>query len=166
MRKTPRRPRGAQTAPRRRERKSSHGAASRVRAGGAATAVPRIRPVWDELTGELWFRGALLRERGRKLAPLEERVLGAFQRARWRRAVSDPLNHDDPASPELQLREAVRRLNRSLKLDWLRFHSAGLVAWWEDGILKAKAAPRQSPSRFDSPAPLRQRARKARINHQ
>jgi hypothetical protein len=97
--------------------------------GNGATPTPE----WHPLEGELYYRGELARRRRRKVARLEERVLGAFEEVHWARVIKNPFAGESVDAPE-QLIEAIRRLNDSLLVGSLRFHAQddGALAWWED----------------------------------
>jgi hypothetical protein len=94
------------------------------------------RPQWHPLEGDLYFRGRLVRRCGRKTAKIEERLLEAFADATWNRRVANPFGHR--LEDRQQLKEAVRRLNTSLRGALLRFHVRrdGAIAYWQDCTLK------------------------------
>lgn len=102
---------------------------------GGAPPWDRPRPQWRSTAGELYFRDQLARRRGRKIAILEEFLLGRFAEANWEQSLLLAL----PAGPIEtlgQLKECVRRLNDHMLLDALRFHACagvnGPIASWED----------------------------------
>jgi hypothetical protein len=83
---------------------------------------PSERPAWDGR--ELRYLGALLKRFDRP-APNQERLLDEFERQGWTRYIENPLNEAGDISPVDRLRDAVKRLNRSLVTPLLHFGGNG-----------------------------------------
>ncbi len=76
------------------------------------------RPTWDRETGQLCFRGEIIRNVRVMAAPSNiQRILDDFQRAKWKRTMRSPLPRE-----QQRLHQALRSLNKNL--DKIRFHSA------------------------------------------
>lgn len=92
-------------------------------------------PSWDAVEGALYFRGQLLRRRGRKLGGLEEFLLSAFTDAKWRHTILNPFT-DDPSAARQQAKDVVRRLNSSLLHRTLVFGAkgGGALVYWKPRI--------------------------------
>lgn len=91
---------------------------------------PRLE--WRPAEGELHFRGELAWRRGRKVARFEELLLERFTTVNGGCSVANPFG--DALEASQQLKETVRRLNKSLLVPTLRFHvhHDGASASWED----------------------------------
>lgn len=84
------------------------------------SAAPADIPSWNG-HGQLRFKGTVIRRtRGSKIASHVSAILTAFEKQNWPDRIDDPL----PGQPDSQrLREAIRNLNRGLKL--IKFFADG-----------------------------------------
>jgi len=82
---------------------------------------PTSRPVWNEETGDLTFRGMVVRHI-EKLGQAKNivRILNAFQEEDWPSRIDDPL---DPDPGKQRLPSAIKSLNKRISV--IRFHSDG-----------------------------------------
>ncbi len=109
--------------------------------GESKTSSVRVLPSWNRDTGELQFGGQFVRRIARRmLAANIVLILDAFQKQGWPDRIDDPL----PNGPDKQrLREAVRTLNKRLKVIRFRADGTGCGIVWE--VAKTHAAPAQHP---------------------
>jgi len=85
-------------------------------------------PVWDPKSGELRWRGQVIRcVRVMAIPSSIQRILDAFQAAGWASRIDDPVTEGQHAH---QLRQIVFSLNEGL--DTIRFHvqEAGRALTW------------------------------------
>jgi hypothetical protein len=90
-------------------------------------------PVWDEGSGELRFRGWLVK-RFRNLASNQRSILDAFQTHGWPERLADPLREGGGAGGNMKqrLHDAIKNLNRGHQARCLHFYGAGsgrVVGW-------------------------------------
>ncbi len=105
---------------------------------GQASASPRPLPDWRPIEGELHFRGELVWQCGRKGAVLVELLLTRFAPG-WPESIVNPFG--DTAEAHQQLKEAVRRLNNTLRGSLLQFHvrrNGGLALWKDCAMTRGK----------------------------
>jgi hypothetical protein len=90
--------------------------------------IPPDKPCWDG-HGQLTFKGKIIRKtRGRKIASHVSAILSAFEEQNWPERIDDPL----PGQPDGQrLREAIRNLNRGLKLILFLADGSGEGIRWQ-----------------------------------
>ena len=89
------------------------------------------RPCWNARRRELVFSSVRVKV-FRKYARNQELLLGAFEESGWAEEIDDPLPHSLDIIPEERLREAVKRLNRSVAAGTIRFGvcGKGRRAYW------------------------------------
>ncbi len=97
------------------------GAVDAIMGAVSHAAADPCRPQFDELTGELWFRGELVRE-FRHSADCQRSILERFEAMRWFPVIPNPLPTGGNAGKRLN--DAVRRLSRTCR-PHLRFHTRG-----------------------------------------
>jgi hypothetical protein len=104
-------------------------------------------PHWDGQ--ELRFHGVLVK-RFQRPARNQERLLDKFESQCWARCVENPLPGAGEISPTDQLRDAVKRLNRSLQVPLIRFGGDGTgtgVYWRRLASGRPEPLPHGFPAR-------------------
>jgi hypothetical protein len=80
----------------------------------------RERPFWDKESGELWWRGRVVR-RLRSDAANQRRVLEAFEAEEWPERIDAPLPREEGLDAKERLRETVKALNAGAEPGGIRF---------------------------------------------
>jgi hypothetical protein len=125
-------------------------------------------PTWNPSLRELTFCGILVK-RFRKSAPNQECLLSAFESQHWPDRIANPLPIDTAIPAIDRLRDAVKRLNKTLHSPVLRFGGDGTgegVTWralhplsradFVHFFLSPPIDPRQEESQCSNPGvPLR-----------
>lgn len=83
-----------------------------------------IKPTWNPHHRELWY-GTVLVKRFRKAGPNQQRILDAFEEDGWPSRIDNPLCGNSELGARERLRQALGRLNRSLKRPVIHFWSDG-----------------------------------------
>ncbi len=109
------------------------------------TAVAAPMPRWDKATRTLYF-GDQIVKRFREPAANQEAVLSAFEEQGWTQIIDDPLPPvATESSPEMRLRNTIRRLNANQVNPLIHFHGdgSGFRVLWEavqEAVLPLEAA--------------------------
>jgi hypothetical protein len=95
------------------------------------TTAGAIKPCWDAARRELRLRGTVIK-RFRVPAPIQERILEAFEEEGWPEHIDDPLPVCEDIDPPTRLHDAINRLNGRQLHRLIRFSGNGAgtgISW-------------------------------------
>ena len=113
----------------------------------------RIVPVWNPALRELQLSRRFVKRFARP-APILEAILARFQELSWPARIDDPLPPQAGIDPRQRLHDAIKRLNRCQKPQFIRFSGDGtakgirweLVESLEDSHHQSPDEPHMSPT--------------------
>lgn len=93
--------------------------------------VLKDRPIWRSDTRELWFQDEVVLRIHRE-APNQFAILAAFEEEGWPIQIDDPIPGGSPVDSANRRHDAVKRLNRNIRIPKIKFRdhvSREAVSW-------------------------------------